>query len=192
MLWQRLVNLTQVNVINVALQQKSWDKDNESNHERKYLMLTSRVMEVQWIKKSKWLRTFSFVLYFFQSVVAIDARTVSVPLRSLVLSLLLLFWSPSQSKVSGGAGGEWQASLSPQGESGRAGLSSPSPIETLAPQVHANEDSKINIPAILPTAKHTYMCISALLRTFHWMHLFPIPTPGAWNSTSIILLRIII
>lgn len=51
--------------------------------------------------------------------------------------------------------GEWQASLSPQGEKLSVRLSSQNPIETLAPQVHANEDSGINIPAIFPTAIHT-------------------------------------
>lgn len=103
-------------------------------------------------------------------MVAIDARTVSVPLWSPVLSLLLLFWSHSQSKVSGGTGGEWYARLSPQGEKRSVRLSSQNPIETLAPQVHANEDSGINIPAILPTARHTHTHtdrISIFVRTSH-------------------------
>lgn len=75
--------------------------------------------------------------------------------RCPVLSPLLLFWSPSQSNLSSGAGGDWQSSPSPQGGKRRVGLSSQNPAETLAPQVHANEDRGINIPAILHTVRHT-------------------------------------
>lgn len=126
----------------------------------------------------KTAQTFQVTLYSVLGMVVTDGRTVSVPLWSLVLSWLLLFWSPSQSRVSGGAGGEWQASLSPRREIWSVRLSSQNPIETLAPQVHANEDRGINTLATLRhTHTHTlYGCLSVLVRTFHFS-----PHSHAWR-----------
>lgn len=77
-------------------------------------------------------------------------------LSSLVSGSVFLFWSAFQSRVSGGAGGEWDAKTRMAGREEESSMSGQNPVETLASQVHANEDSGINIPAILPTESHRH------------------------------------
>ncbi len=102
------------------------------------------------------LQTLQVMLYTFLSMVVIDARTVSVPLCSPVLSFpASILVSLSVQSVRRRRRGVASQSFT-TGRDEECSVVQPEPHRDISPQVHANEDSGINIPAILPTATYTY------------------------------------
>lgn len=98
------------------------------------------------------------MLYFFLGVAVRNARTASARLWSQVLSFY--FGLPFSPECQGAQEESGTPRLTQRGGKRSVRLSGQNPVETLASQVHANEDSEINIPAIPTTPPHTHKSFS--------------------------------